>query len=166
MRRCGLELLCLQSAVMRSVFLGLVAANLAYLGWTLWLAPPVTPAGMAAPKLPRIMLGNELPPRPAAAARCVAVGPFLAADEVSRAGRLLEEGGYQPTVRVATGDVATGVATSVRESKRPGNVFWLEFALKSNSAAATPEELQATLGGPEGKLRVTACAPPETASGG
>jgi hypothetical protein len=42
------------------------------------------------------------------------------------------------------------------ERTQPGNVFWLEFSLSAGSAAS-PESLQATLGGGGNALKVEAC---------
>ena len=213
---------------MRTAFLVLLAANLAFFAWSQWLAPSASAAGAVAPNLPRVVLASEVPPSERRSARCLAVGPFLVPEEVSRAGRLLEEGGYQPSVRTTKGDVPsgfavivtgidtaakqqaaiarlrragfpeasakldttdslgvyagtfpdlatakaraaaaarTGVETGVAPQTRRGNVFWLEFTMKSDSSV-TPEELQQTLGGGESGLRVEACAPAESSDGG
>lgn len=96
---------------MRSVFFLLLAANFAVWAWSTWLTPSALEVGSFAPKLPRILLASELPPPPPvppAPPRCIAIGPFLAPDEVSKAGRLLEDEGFQPSVRTSKGEVAAG----------------------------------------------------------
>lgn len=97
----------LNIAVMRTLFFALLATNLAVWGWSSWFAPGPQRLGSTAPKLPQIKLASEVPPVPKAP-RCVAIGPFLSPEEVSKAGRMLEESGYQPSVRTGKGDVTTG----------------------------------------------------------
>lgn len=92
---------------MRTLFFVLLAANLGVLGWSSWFAPVPPPPGAAAPNLPRILLASEVPPPPVRP-RCVAIGPFMSPDEVSKAGRMLEEGGYQPSVRTGKAEVPAG----------------------------------------------------------
>lgn len=90
---------------MRSLFLILLAANLGYLGYTQWLAPNPAAAGSIAPRLPTIALASERPAQSltSVATRCVAIGPYARPEEVSKAGRQLEDGGYRPSVRVSQG---------------------------------------------------------------
>ncbi len=92
---------------MRTLFFILLAANLGLWGWSAWVAPVPQPPGVVAPNLPKILLASELPP-PAVVPRCVAIGPFMSPDEVSKAGRMLEDGGYQPSVRTGKADVPAG----------------------------------------------------------
>ena len=100
---------------MRTAFLILLAANLVYFVWSQWMAPNPAAAGSIAPRLPTIALASEAPP-PAQPPRCIAIGPYAKSEDVSRAGRQLESGGYQPSVRVGQGAVTTGysvVATAI-----------------------------------------------------
>lgn len=60
---------------MRNLFLLLLLANLALLGWQQWLLPPPAAPGPAPGVRPLALLPLAEAPR-AAARRCVAVGPF------------------------------------------------------------------------------------------
>jgi hypothetical protein len=116
---------------MRNIFLALVLANLAYAAWHAWFASPprVVPAPPA--EAPGITLVSELPadvveqvapsvaaaapPPPAAAAaelatatRCISVGPFRELGQGATAAQSLRAAGYQPTQRVAEGDIWIG----------------------------------------------------------
>ncbi len=83
-------------------------------------APPPAPVTAASPPAG----GAAVPAAtaPAAAPRCISIGPFLDVAEAARAAATLRGGGYQPRQRAAQGDVWAGV--------------WVYLALPASPAAA------------------------------
>ncbi len=117
---------------MRNLFLVLVLANLAFAGWHQWLAEPGTrTSAVTEAQLPGIALMSEVEePEPAevaesfpppagvastgaayddlSAERCVSIGPFRELSEAATAAANLRTGGYDPSQRVAEGDIWVG----------------------------------------------------------
>jgi cell division septation protein DedD len=117
---------------MRNIFLALVLANLAYAAWHAWYASPPRTVRPAPANVPGITLVSELPadvveqvapvvaaieptPEPAAPEaepagepRCVSVGPFRELAQAATAAANFRSAGYQPTQRVAEGDIWIG----------------------------------------------------------
>jgi len=100
----------------RNVFLGLLFANLAYYGWSQWVAaPPPPPVNETITRLPRLKLEGEATPRqkqpPNAATRtavndpstCLSVGPFADLGNRARAVALLRAKGFDAHERVEGG---------------------------------------------------------------
>ena len=105
---------------MRNVFLALLFANLAYCGWSRWVAvPPPPPVNESITRLPRLKLQDEATPRqkqaPSAATRtalndpstCLSVGPFADLGNRARAVTLLRAKGFDAHERLE-GDGASG----------------------------------------------------------
>ncbi len=124
----------------RTTFFALLAANLGVWGWSSWFAPASQPLGSVAPSLPRILLASEAPPPPVTQ-RCVAIGPYLSPQEVSAAGRKLEDGGYQPSVRTSKASATVGyivVASGFASSAAQRRAVWrLRLAGISDAVAGT-----------------------------
>ncbi|HEY8519569.1 MAG TPA: SPOR domain-containing protein [Gammaproteobacteria bacterium] len=122
---------------MRNLFLALVLANLAFAAWHLWFSEPeplppaartggpsitlmseAAPAGASVTPTepsPRVQppAGADVVAVPAAAAapaapRCVSVGPFRELSQAATAAANLRAAGYDPTQRVAEGEVWVG----------------------------------------------------------
>lgn len=113
---------------MRNLFLVLVLANLAFAAYHRWFS--ATDAGtltLADSEVPSITLVSELeapgpdeamdepaPPEPDAAVveapgqRCVSIGPFRELSQAATAAANLRTAGYDPTQRVAEGDIWVG----------------------------------------------------------
>jgi len=118
--------------IVRIAVFSLLFVNLAYMAWAHWIDAPVDPVvNQADMYLPRLMLANELPARPAVspasstapvaranepstatatpdAKRCVSVGPFNDLAQETRAASLLQERGFTPQQRTEDGDVRDG----------------------------------------------------------
>jgi SPOR domain len=110
---------------MRNLFLALVLVNLGFAAWHSWFASP-GPMPVAAPvaATPGIMLVSEVAvevtdepafeaepePTPAVAAadRCISVGPFRELSQAAAAAASLRSAGYDPSQRVAEGDIWVG----------------------------------------------------------
>jgi len=118
---------------MRNVFLLLVLVNLGFAAWHGWFAAPaVVPSRVASSSaVPSLTLVSEAPPAggaddeaevpteaaapevpaPAAAeapARCISVGPFRELAQAASAAASLRQAGYDPSQRVAEGDIWVG----------------------------------------------------------
>lgn len=111
---------------MRTAFFALLLANLAFLAWTVWLAPaparlaatpgaPVAQSAMASFALEgETPLDDMQPTEPQAEAAsapamvCSTVGPFTSLDQAAAVTLVLKEGGYEPRQRPATGEVPGG----------------------------------------------------------
>ena len=107
---------------MRTIFLGLVLLNVAYLAWAHWVdVPRHAPAGSAV-HLPQLRLAEELPaggrPDPATQVKpqdetqaCFSVGPFGDVDNSAKAAALLRAKGFDPHQRAesAEGSASFGV---------------------------------------------------------
>ena len=87
----------------RLVAIGLLAANLLFLGWVLMIAPPSNPASRAAPPpaAPRAVTSAAPAPVPtdAPAPRCVSLGPFGDPAVAVTVSQRLESSGLAPTAR-------------------------------------------------------------------
>jgi len=114
----------------RRLFLGLLTANLIFLGWSQWVAPRaelVPPA--KAPDLPRIRLASEAALAPAAGARqpdsaavrCLSLGPFPDANEATRASGQLGQAGYSTQPRT--------------EETRTTEGWWVSLPREANNRA-------------------------------
>ncbi|MBK7252043.1 MAG: SPOR domain-containing protein [Gammaproteobacteria bacterium] len=85
---------------MRTLFLALLLANLAFFAWARWLAPSTDDATISAPlSVPKIMLAGERRASPMVVAaagpggpRCVSVGPFATAGHAASAAKILGSG--------------------------------------------------------------------------
>jgi cell division septation protein DedD len=135
----------------RAVFFLLVFANLAFLAWAEWVdAPQPAPANEAYAKLPRLKLVNEQPasdarpssdngngagngsarktalelspPTPAAASRCLSVGPFDDQPSATRGISQLREKGFAPRQRVEKGEISKGFWVYIGGLKTDGDV--------------------------------------------
>jgi hypothetical protein len=114
----------------RAAFFLLLFANLVFLAWAQWIDPPQPAAtNDVYAKLPRLKLVGEQPqesnrpssgsarktaleagqaPAPAAAARCLSVGPFDDEPSATRGSALLRERGLTPRQRTQQGEVSKG----------------------------------------------------------
>jgi hypothetical protein len=109
----------------RAAFFLLLFANLAFLAWGQWIdVPQPVPANQALTRLPRLKLVNELTPDdarpssgsatksalqvPAAASRCLSVGPFSDLASATRGAAQLHEKGFAPTQRSEQGEIPKG----------------------------------------------------------
>ncbi len=111
---------------MRALFLTLLLANLLFLAWSRWIAPPAPPAHEVspgtAPALRPIRLQQEaqagttanggpgVAPGTAdvAAAACVSVGPFAAEAQAHAAAASLRRLGFESRLRAAQDEVRVG----------------------------------------------------------
>src|ERR1700736_1162741 len=101
------------------------------MAWAHWIDVPVEPAVKADVHLPRLVLANEAPVRPAAVQaraatpsappsaaptatvtpdvkRCMSVGPFNNLAQETRAASVLQQRGLAPRERTELGDVSDG----------------------------------------------------------
>jgi cell division septation protein DedD len=116
----------------RTAVIVLFFVNLVFAAWGHWIDLPPEPAvSQADVHLPRLVLANALPIRPATvplaiaavtapstdassptatpdAKRCVSVGPFSDVVQETRAASLLQERGFTPKERTEAGDVRDG----------------------------------------------------------
>ena len=105
----------------------LLLANLLFLAWVTWVAPPAALAGLATPSAPdrrgiRLLrespLSRELPangagsdtqgPSEQLSAECVSVGPFLARTQAELAAAQLQRLGFTSRLRAATDEINVG----------------------------------------------------------
>ncbi len=99
---------------MRLAIALLLFANIAWYGWTHWIAEPDEPvATAAAAQGPSLQLAREAAPaRPPARARarnnCLSLGPFTDLTDAARASTLLRENKLQPRQRAGEGVVWKG----------------------------------------------------------
>lgn len=107
---------------MRIALYILLFANLAFLAWGAWIdAPPRPPATASETHLPKLVLASEAEAKvasgspaqartgtPAAAARCVSVGPFNSAERVEGAMSILRGRGFTPREREEPGEERDG----------------------------------------------------------
>lgn len=108
---------------MRALFLMLLLANLLFLAWARWIAPPAPLAGQATPSAPdrnAIRLLRESPASAAAAqaatsggavldaATCVSAGPFLERAQAEIAASELQRRGFQSRLRSSTDEIRVG----------------------------------------------------------
>jgi len=111
---------------LRALFLLLLLANLLFLAWAQWIAPPATLAGQATPSAPdrkAIRLLREAPvtaTRPAApgspptagdvapGATCVSAGPFLERAQAEVAASELTRRGFKSRLRPSTDVIRVG----------------------------------------------------------
>lgn len=104
---------------MRNLFLVLVLANLGFLAWASWFAAVPVPG--ARYDGPGIALLRELdaaapaPRSPAAADRCIAIGPFTAAADADAAMETLEAAGFAPTLATRQHEVRDGFWVFIEE---------------------------------------------------
>ena len=112
---------------MKIAFFVLLFANLAWYGWTHWIAPSRAPAASAA-AAGNLLLAREAEPAAAgtAAARprdnCLSLGPFTDLTDAARAATLLRESELEPRQRATDGVVWKG--------------FWVTVGGVPNRAAA------------------------------
>ncbi|MEZ5500465.1 MAG: hypothetical protein R3E77_13700 [Steroidobacteraceae bacterium] len=94
---------------MRLLIAVLLLANLAVFAWTHWLSAPSTEHGtlLGAEQLPALKLRSEVPIAPVQR-RCLALGPFRDEGEAGQAVKLLEPGGYSPSVTTRQAQTTAG----------------------------------------------------------
>lgn len=114
---------------MRIAFALLLFANLAWYGWTQWVAPSAEPAATAAAAEGKgLLLAREAAPSQASggAARprdnCLSLGPFTDLTDAARASTLLRENDLEPRQRADEGVVWKG--------------YWVTLGGLPNRAAA------------------------------
>ena len=100
---------------MRIAFALLLLANIAWYGWTHWVAPPdEAPATAAAPAGRGLQLAREATPsKPTVTAaqganHCLSLGPFNDLTDAARASTLLRENELEPRQRAGEGVVWKG----------------------------------------------------------
>ena len=100
---------------MRIAFALLLLANIAWYGWTHWIAPPdEVPATAATPAGRGLQLAREAAPsKPTVAAapganHCLSLGPFNDLTDAARASTLLRENELEPRQRAGEGVVWKG----------------------------------------------------------
>jgi hypothetical protein len=93
----------------RNLFIALLFVNLAFLGWSHWVAQPRDAAAVAkAPAVPTLELVKLTPANPATATRCRTIGPFADAAAVAAATDAMHAHGWQPRDRSVDTSVADG----------------------------------------------------------
>lgn len=114
---------------MRIAFALLLFANLAWYGWTHWVAPSTEPAATAAAADGRsLLLAREAAPAQSAAGaarppdNCLSLGPFTDLTDAARASTLLRENDLEPRQRADEGVVWKG--------------YWVTLGGLANRAAA------------------------------
>ena len=114
---------------MRIAFALLLFANLAWYGWTHWVAPSSEPAATAAAADGKtLLLAREAAPAQGAAAaarppdNCLSLGPFTDLTDAARASTLLRENDLEPRQRADEGVVWKG--------------YWVTLGGLPNRAAA------------------------------
>jgi hypothetical protein len=108
-------------ALLRALFLLLLLANLLFLAWATWIAPPAPLAGQATPSAPdrsSIRLLRESPAAAAGAATsdskaldaatCVSAGPFLERAQAEIAASELQRLGFKSRLRPSTDEIRVG----------------------------------------------------------
>jgi cell division septation protein DedD len=132
----------------RALFLLLLLANLAFLAWSTWIAPPTPLAGAATPSAPdrgAIRLLRESAPGPAlsqptpaagespelAGAQCVSMGPFLERAQVDAAVAQLQRLGFTSRLRSAHDPVRVGHWVRVPDLATPEDAENALAALKA-----------------------------------
>lgn len=115
---------------MRLAFFLLLFANLAWYGWTHWIAPSSAPAATASAVAGKeLLLAREAAPAQAGAAavrpadNCLSLGPFTDLTDAARASTLLRENELDPRQRAGEGVVWKG--------------FWVTLGGIQNRAAAS-----------------------------
>jgi hypothetical protein len=121
---------------LRALFLLLLLANVLFLAWTRWVAPPppapaAHTAALASQALQPIRLRSEPAPAPSAtpaaqnllSASCVSVGPFIDPALAEAANAQLEQLGFSSRRRVAQEEVRVG--------------YWVRVPKIASLAAAT-----------------------------
>lgn len=112
---------------MRVLFLTLLLANLLFLAWVTWIAPPAALAGLATPSAPdrrgiRLLrespLSRELSADGAGSdtqsaseqlgAECVSIGPFLTRAQAEPAAARLQRLGFTSRLRASTDEIRVG----------------------------------------------------------
>lgn len=98
----------------------LLFANVAWYGWTHWIAPSREPAVTAsAPSGRNLMLAREAAPAPAGGAavsppdNCLSLGPFTDLTDAARTATLLRESELEPRQRATDGVVWKGFWVTV-----------------------------------------------------
>lgn len=103
--------------MMRLAFALLLFANIAWYGWTHWVASPGDSAGIATTSAPGpgLQLAREAAPNqpagraaPRAGNNCLSLGPFTDLTDAARASTLLRENKLQPRQRAGEGVVWKG----------------------------------------------------------
>ncbi len=114
---------------MRTLFVILLAANLAVLGWTLVTPAPLPMPDSSRPDVPRLALASEVTPGakaqapPVAEASCRSIGPFASEEESARAAAAVRDGGYAVHERT--------------EESRSAEGYWVSLPAQRNVAAET-----------------------------
>jgi hypothetical protein len=133
---------------LRALFLLLLLANLLFLAWAQWIAPPATLAGQATPSAPdrkAIRLLREAPvtSRPAASglpptagdvgpgATCVSAGPFLERAPAEVAASELARRGFKSRMRPSTDVIRVGQWVRVSNLATPEDAANALVALKA-----------------------------------
>ncbi|MBM4220234.1 MAG: SPOR domain-containing protein [Gammaproteobacteria bacterium] len=93
----------------------LLFANLAWYGWTQWIAPSQDPAATTSAATGKnLLLAHEAAPTPAGGAtdlprdNCLSLGPFIDLTDAARASTLLRESELEPRQRAGEGEVWRG----------------------------------------------------------
>src|SRR5579871_1176842 len=109
---------------MRSLFLGLLAANALFVAWARWIDPPRAPVQQdALSRLPPLTLVSEAPPspkptsgmarqmalrEPEPVATCTSIGPFNDMPSAARTAATLIDKGFAPQQRAEEGETIEG----------------------------------------------------------
>lgn len=135
---------------MRALFLLLLLANILFLAWARWIAPPVSTAGLATPsasasgsirllreaplarELSDAVQGSGLSAVAGDAVTCVSGGPFLDAAAAARAAERLTGLGFTSRTRASRDDVWVGQWVRVENLATPEDA---ENALATLKAA-------------------------------
>jgi hypothetical protein len=121
---------------LRALFLSLLLANILFLAWVRWIAPPPAPAGHATPASPasgkiRLLreapLGRELASAAASSpsgqgAACVSAGPYLSRAAAEQAAARLQGRGYTSRLRPSRDEVWVGQWVRVANLATPEDV--------------------------------------------
>lgn len=134
---------------MRALFLMLLLANLLFLAWAKWIAPPAPLAGQATPSAPdrrAIRLLREAPaPGEAGSAtpgtggvastlqeaNCVSAGPYLERAQAETASSQLQRLGFNSRLRSSTDDIRVGDWVRVPNLATPDDAANALAALKA-----------------------------------
>lgn len=121
---------------MRALFLSLLLANILFLAWVHWIAPPPAPAGHATPASPasaEIRLLRESPQgrepatvgglaSPGQGAACVSAGPYLSRSAAEQAAARLQGLGYTSRLRASRDEIWVGQWVRVANLATPEDV--------------------------------------------
>ena len=127
---------------MRALFLFLLLANVLFLAWVQWIAPPPTLGGQATPSsgdasairlLRESPLARELASGPTAdrGVSCVSAGPYLDRPQAERAAARLERLGFTSRLRESRDEIWIGLWVRIEDLATPEDAANALAAIKA-----------------------------------